>query len=341
MTTADQATGINGLFLPAHLVGYIASFLKVNFDSNLLLNLYKAFESITYAGEEDPLGYYKADVQTQIAALAVDGVILDERDAECGLTQREMMYIFDCYYCDPAVIMYGEETYERLSADLCLVDTTQMQHIDNEFLDCSEFTEQLVDQQRPYYGIKFGLSDAINIKMYKYIRLLEEALRLKSTGLIAYMKDKMVISPDMLAYIYIKHNHQVYAPEWYSLAADDLLLELLNDLGVLPAVLGMAIRGDRFQYVHCEYALKNVVNFNLEAVKKIVPAYISASSQVIAYQDFWDESEHAGFVDTISPYGYWQSTYNSQVRLSPLGEESRLIQVTGSDEIGVYLKGLE
>jgi hypothetical protein len=116
---------------------------------------------------------------------------------------------------------------------------------------------------------------------------------------------------------------------------------LLNELGVLPAVLGLAISGDRFHYVHCEEALKNVVNHNIAVVKKIVPAYISASSQVIAYDDFWDHDERRHFVTMTAPYYYWLGTYTSQVQLSPLGEESRLIKVAGSDEIGVYLKGLE
>ena len=195
----------NQLFLPAHLVGYIGSFIKINYDSNLLLNMYKAFQSVAGEGYEDPLRYYKAEVQAQLAALAIDGVLFEDCDADYGLTQREIMYVFDCYYCDPAVIMYGEETYETIGAT-CLINTTQLQYIENECLNCSAFTEVL---ERPYLGIRFGLTDAINIKMYKHIRLLEEALRLKSTALVSYMKDARVILPEMLLYIYIKHNHQV------------------------------------------------------------------------------------------------------------------------------------
>ena len=325
------------LFLPAHLVGYIGSFIKVNFDSNLLLNLYKAFESITYDGDEDPLGYYKADVQSYIAYLAEDGVIFDERDANCGLTQREIMYIFDCYYCDPSVIMYGEETYEDLG-DICIVNTDHMRHIDHEFLDCSEFTERLA---LPYMGIQFGLSDELNIKMYKYIRLLEEALRLKSTSLIAYMKDKLVITPDMLLYIYIKHNHEVYAPDWYSLAADDMLLNLLKEAGVLQTVLGMAISGERIHCVSNEAGLKNVVRYNLEVVQKIVPHYISADSAVVPIEEHCDDCVQAHYYTNLfTPYSYWQMTKRAIVQMSALGEETKTIEVVGSDEIGAYLKGL-
>ena len=336
ISTATQQQGIGGLFLPAHLVGYIGSFIRTNFDSNLLLNMYKAFESITYEGDEDPLGYYKAEVQAQLAYLAEDGVIFDERDIGYELTQREMMYVFDCYYCDPSVIMYGDETYEDLG-DICIVNTAHMQHIDHEFLDCSEFTETLA---LPYMGIQFGLSDELNIKMYKYIRLLEEALRLKSTGLIAYMKDKLVITPDMLLYIYIKHNHQVYAPDWYSLAADDLLIELIKEAGVLPAVLGLAISGQRHHFVCNEAALKNVVNHNLKVVKKIVPHYIKADSLVVPMEEYCDDCAPVhSYANLLTPYSYWQMTKTAIVQISALGEESRDIEVLGSEEIGSYLKG--
>jgi hypothetical protein len=332
-----MASATHGLLLPAHLVGYIGSFIKTNFDSNLLLNLYKAFESITYEGDKDPLGYYKDNVQAYLAHLAVDGVIFDERDKSYELTQREIMYVFDCYYCEPAAIMYGEETYEDLG-DICLVDTTRMRHIDYEFLDCSEFTEALA---LPYMGIQFGLSDELNIKMYKYIRLLEEALRLKSTGLIAYMKDKMVITPDMLLFIYIKHNHEVYAPDWYSLASDDMLLNLLKEVGVLAAVLGIAISGKRCHYAGSEAALKNVVRYNLEVVKKIVPEYISVDSAVVPHDDYYDVGDYPHHVvDLLTPYVYWQTTYTDKISLCAFGEETKTIEVLGSDDIGAYLKGL-
>ena len=328
------------LILPPSVVGYIASFIKVNFDSTLLLNMYKAFESIAYEsvaceGYEDPLCYYKADVQSYIAYLAEDGVIFDERDANCGLTQRDIMYLFDCLYCESTVIMYGEATYEDLG-DICIVNTVRAQHIDHEFLDCSEMTETLA-----LPGIQFGLSDDLNIKMYKYIRLLEEALRLKSTALLAYMKDKLVISPDMLLYIYIKHNHQVYAPDWYSLAADDLLLEMLKEVGVLPAVLGLAISGQRPHHAYSEAALKNVVHYNFEVVKKIVPRYIDSTSAVIPYENFVADSPFGFSTDLLTPRDYWQTTYKYQVQVSALGEETKIIEVVGSEEIGAYLLEME
>ena len=349
-STGAAATSIPPILLPAHLVAYIGSFIKPNYNTydsnlhnkNIFLNLYKAFESIackSIACDEDPLRYYKAEVQSQLAALAVESVILEE-DYSYGLSPRDIMYIFDCFYCDSQVIMYGEETYENLGDDLSIVDTTHMQHIDNEFLDCSEFTETLA---LTHLGMQPGLADEINIKLYKYLRLVEEALRLKRTGLIAYTKVMMTpfLFADILLYIYIKHNHTLYAPKWYSLAEDDCLLALLNEAGVLPAVLGMAISGKRNYYVFSEAALKNVVEPNLAVVKKIVPHYISADSKVIPYDDFWDEDERRHFVTMTAPYYYWLSTYTTQVGVSVLGEENRFIKFTGSDEIGAYLQGLE
>lgn len=348
--SSTAKAGIGGLFLPAHLVAYIGSFIKADYNTylvchldkaNILLSLYKAFESIACEGaEEDPLRYYKAEVQSHLAALAVDVVMLQQRDYTYGLTHRDIMYIFDCYYCNSQLIMYGEETYENLGDDLSIVDTTHRQHIDNEFLDCSEFTETLA---LTHSGMEPGLEDEINIKLYKYLRLVEEALRLKRTGLIAYIKNMMspILFKDMLLYIYVKHNHKLYAPKWYSLAADDHLLALLNEAGILPAVLGMAISGKRDYYVFSEAALKNVVEPNLAVVQKIVPHYISADSEVIPYDEFWDEDERRHFVTMTAPYYYWLGTYTCQVGVSVLGEENRFIKFTGSDAIGVYLKGLE
>ena len=133
------------LILPPRVVGYIASFIKTNFEADLLLNMYKAFEIIECEGYEDPLSYYKDNVQSYIAYLVEDGVIFDERDANCGLTRRDIMYLFDCLYCESTVIMYGEATYEDIGYNMSIVNTDRMRHIDNEFLDCSEYTETLAN----------------------------------------------------------------------------------------------------------------------------------------------------------------------------------------------------
>ena len=159
------------LFLPPRLVGYIGSFIKANFDANLLLNLYKAFEFITYEGDEDPLDCYKTNVQSYIAGLAADGVIFDENDYEYELNPREVMYLFDCFHCEESVIIYGGEICEKFGDDIWLVNSDSIRHIDNEFMDCSQFTEERL--ALPYMGIQHGLSTELNIKMYKYIRLLE------------------------------------------------------------------------------------------------------------------------------------------------------------------------
>jgi hypothetical protein len=343
--------------LPAHLVAYIGSFIKVNVKSednsrhtNLLLNLYKAFECIaceSVAYEYESIDYqaahlreYQAEVQSHLAALVVDLVLLEKCDYAYKLTQREIMYLFDCYYCDASVIMYGEETYEDIGQDVCVVDTTQMQHIQNEFLDCSEFTETLALTQM---GAQLGLADDFNIKTYKYIRLLEEALRTKSTGLYAYMKANIGILPDMLLYIYIKHNHKLYAPKWYSLASDYLLVGLLDKAGILPIVLAMAISGKRDHYAGSEAALHNVVESNLSVVKQIVPLYISPESAVIPYENYeeYEEYEQYHYNELLTPYKYWQATYQDQTQLYVWGGPNKIIQVVGDEAIGAYLQRFE
>jgi hypothetical protein len=338
-TTAKQDEGIGGLFLPFRVVGYIASFIKAKSDYNLLLNMYKAFESIHGDGYEDRFLYYKREIQSRIAMLAMDDVIRNRKHINTHtLTDREIMYIFDCYYCDPAVIMYGEETYEYIDENTYIVNTTQMQHIDNEFIDCSDFTDTLA---LPYLGIQFGLSDPSNIHMYKKIRLLEEAFRLNSTNLLTYIKDNIFLSPDMPLYIYMKHNHQIYAPNWYSLADNDLLLELCREFDILPIVLAMAIGGRHRQCLFSEDHLKYVVQPNLSVVKKIVPQYINASSKVVEYEDYYDDNAFVRSGDVLTPYMYWQSTYITQVKLFLLGEDTKIIKVMGNEEIGEYLQGLE
>jgi hypothetical protein len=316
------------ILLPPSVIGYIASFIRTNFESELLLNMYKAFESIHGEGYEDPLVDYKAEIQSYIVDLAVDGVFLDERKIAYTLSNREIMYVFDCYYCDPGVIMYGEETYEAIG-DILIADTQHKRMIDNEFMDCSEYTESLA---LPYMGIQFGLSDDLNIKMYKYIRLLEEALRLKSRDLVSYMKEWLVLSPDMLMYIYIKHNNPVYAPTWYSLATDDMLLGLLKDAGVLPAVLGLAISGKSNPYISDYH---NTVNANLAVVKKIVPRYIGALDEVVPYKDYLEGGNDAEF---MSPLRYWRTMFTTELEDTTTEEAERYVILVGTEEFGVYLE---
>ncbi len=331
------------LFLPPRLVGYIGSFVKANFNANFLLNMYKAFEFITYEGDEDPLGCYKTNVQSYIAGLAADGVtadgvFFDENDYDYELNPREVMYLFDCFYCEESVIIYGEETCEKFGDDIWLVNSDSIRHIDNEFMDCSQFTEERL--ALPYMGTQHG--PELNIKMYKYIRLLEEALRMKSTGLIAYMRDKTIITPDMVLYVYIKHNHQLYAPDWYSLASDDMLLSLCKDFGVLPVVLGMAINGKHPYYIGCEDALNNVIRYNLEVVKKIVPDQICPDCRLVPYEVTYDDYDgDQRFFDLYTPYEYWQMTFKNDVQVFIDGEKNRKIEIVGCQEAGDYLRQLE
>ena len=354
MKKQEEEGGIGGMYLPPTVLGYIASFINVytpvsavlvdrmydlfqvdlyrecrEWEMDVLLNMYKAFECFDQSG--DPLAAYKHSVQNYIVYLAI-AKLPGERSSIFDLTNREIMYIYDCLYCDERVIMYGEDL--RVDSDSADSDSAEASYlykesdqaepklmhyneherfIDSEFMDCSEITDNL---STPHNVLEeYGLMEDMNISMYRYIRLLEEALRMKSAPLLAYIKDFLGISPNMLLYIYIKHNHPLYAPKWFSLADDDLLLDLCHEAEVLPAVLDLAIGFKRIRNVSNK---QNVIH-NLAAVKKIVPRYVDAL-------DLFETDDETGMV---TPYNAWNADVNIKDHL--------IVNLTGSKEIGKYL----
>jgi hypothetical protein len=124
------------------------------------------------------------------------------------------------------------------------------------------------------------------------------------------------------------------------LAADDKLLALLKDAGVLPAVLGLAIGGKCHPFIHSEAGLANAIQYNLEVVKKIVPHYISESSEVIPYEEYYNTAAvFARGVSLISAFWYWENTITTHVNLEYLEENYKFVNIKtgGNEEIGAYL----
>lgn len=311
--------GINSIFLPAHIVGYIASICKATYDAQLLLNLYKAFESIQE--DEDPLADYKNLIQNYIFGFAISHDYGFEPDYDLalgenvyGLTSREYMYLFDITNCVPADIMYGVEP-----------KNSRRKWIDNELADCSHFAQYFGMSQ----GIRFGYSDGIDKMLYKHTRLLEEALRTKSYGLVNYMNHKEMIYRDMLSYIYIKHNHERYAPSEDYLSNNELWFNLLCEYGMLDVVLGAAISGIREHIVYSLNGLHNVVRPSLAMVKKIVPHYILAGDEAQIYPYTFEN---------VNNYEYWQKCFQMEVEVHWLGDEVKRFTVEGNREIGEYLQ---
>jgi hypothetical protein len=310
--------GIGGIFLPAHLVGYIASFCKATYDISILVNLYKAFESIEYEGYEDPLFGYKDLIQHYIAALAIPEVY-GENENDRSLTKREIMYVIDVAYNETDEIVYGLEP-----------KNSHIKWIDDELADCSYFADYFGLE-----GLRFGFCKAFGMTIYRHIRLLEEALRTKSLGLLTYMVNEDWIYPTMLAYIYCKHNNARYAPTEDYLSNNKLWLELLRRNGMLNIILGLAIGGIREHTVYSTPALHNIVRPNLAMVKQIVPAYIKASAPV-AY--LYPYSTHP--YDAVNNYEYWQECFQLEVRVYQLGqtEAVKTFVAEGDREIGEYLQ---
>ena len=310
--------GVNGILLPTHIVGYIASICKATYEAPLLLNLYKAFESINCEGDEDPLDDYKNMIQNYILILAdeynfnrtTSGV---NHELEHLLTKRERMNVFDVVHCYPSDIMYGLEP-----------TISHRAWIDDEIANCTK----LIRSFGLGGGLRFGVCEAIDKMLYKHTRLLEEALRTQSPGLMRYMFHSGWIYPDMISYIYIKHNHIRYAPKEDILSNNPLWLHLLREFNLLDVVLGVAISGvceeDKFGYA----TFTNVVRPNLATVKKIVPQYIDAGS--IMMYPYATEDE-------LNAYEYWQATFNQEI-YTLLGENNyKKHIVEGNREIGEYL----
>ena len=310
--------GIGGLFLPAHLVGYIASICKATYDISILLNIYKAFESIEFEGYEDPLFDYKDLIQHYIAALAIPEVY-GENENDRSLTKREIMYVIDVAHCNPTDIMYGIEP-----------KNSHRKWIDDEQADCVRFAD--------YFGLgglRFGLCTGFDTMIYKHIRLLEEALRTNSRGLLDYMRNEDWIYPTMLAYIYCKHNNARYASTEDFLSNNAFWLDLLKEHGMLDMILGLAIGGIREHTVYSSHALHNIVRPNLAMVKQIVPAYIQASAQV---NYLYPYSMHPN--DAVNNYEYWQECFQLEVKVYQLGqtEAVKTFVAEGDREIGEYLQ---
>jgi hypothetical protein len=326
LTAADKSIaaikstykGIGGMFLPAHLVGYIASFCKATYDISILLNIYKAFESFECEGDEDPLFGYKDLIQHYIAALAIPDVY-GENENDRSLTKREIMYVYDVAYCVTEDIIYGLEP-----------KNSHRKWIDDEQADCVRFAH--------YFGVgglRFGICTGIDTMIYKHTRLLEEALRTNSQGLLTYMRNEDWIYPAMLAYIYCKHNNARYAPAEDYLSNNPLWLDLLKEHGMLNMILGLAIGGIREHTVYSMPALHNIVQPNLAMVKQIVPAYIQASAPV-AYLYPYSTHPHGA----VNNYEYWQQCFLLEVKVYKLGylKPVETFLAEGESEIGEYLK---
>jgi hypothetical protein len=220
-----MALGIEGLYLPPRIIGYIGSFIRAHYDADMLLNLYKAF---AFEDMNDPLAYYKEDVQCYLSALATGGVfdnregyinserVFDPED-KVTLNHQEVMYAFECMYGDYDAFIY-QNAY---SVQEDMLDPIKCNQIDDEFYDCSALAKYSSDT---FFGIRFGMSDYADRLLYKSTILLEFILRTKSQNLLDYMKKKLIITPEMVLYLYVKHNHPLYAPKTFSLAADETLL---------------------------------------------------------------------------------------------------------------------
>jgi hypothetical protein len=232
--------------LPASIVQYIVGFLNspcydVHNPRDVILNCYKAFECYKAEGEgegegegedEDPLWDYKKTVQSYLATLVYEEVMVavtvttwkvPTTIVRYALTDREVMYLYDVLFCNSNVIIYGNEKMKKTAYELNVEED-----IRNEFDECSDYTWFLRDQEGPF-------TLPLVIHHLPVIRLLEEALYTESSELLNCIRKSTLnglYEPVMLIYIYINHTHVNYGPRKNRCLADNKIL-----LGLMEGIV--------------------------------------------------------------------------------------------------------
>jgi hypothetical protein len=228
--------------LPASIIQYIVGFLDspcydVHSPRDVILNCYKAFECYKAEGEgededEDPLWDYKKNVQSYLATLVYEEVMVAVTVTtwkvltpvvRYALTDREVMYLYDVLFCNSNVIIYGNEKTKKTAYELNVEED-----IRNELDECSDYAWLLRDQAGPF-------TLPLVIRSLPVIRLLEEALYTESSELLnCIMQSTLNCKYElaMLTYIYINHTHVNYGRKKNRCLANNKIL-----LGLMESIL--------------------------------------------------------------------------------------------------------
>lgn len=337
------------ILITPSIIKYILTFLSEKYypdEANIILSVFKAFNSFPkFDAEdtEDPLREYKLRVQQYIACLVWSEVYvqLPEKPEKYSLTDFEVMYLYETFYGDLQTIQYGD----REKMDISVIMRHE-QHVDMEFMDITILMEDSIPDPRFYLDDE-GL---LNIKYLRFIRLVEQALLDKSEHLLDCILTTEMFESHLsmsLMYIYLKHNHAVYAPKYNSLASDETLIALLLKNEVTrPIIARVAISG-----LHQLFEVKsataahplsfNIVLPNLAVVKQIIPTHI-APSELIPY---WtdepnDADDYAGYFSVpLLPIELWKQYNNIQtVHIPSLKTPDIVRALEKNQDIGEYLQ---
>jgi hypothetical protein len=301
------------LMLPVSIINQVVSFHET--DPNFVLSLYKAFLWL-----ED--SWYKTRILEHLANIAYAAIqpIIDIRSFK--LIDREVMYMYDVLFGNIETLLYGDE-----------FEMEHMRHIDNEFVDCTRLIGDL--NQKQYFDV--NIAGFINNTNHTYVRLLEEAIISKSENLLKCIKAHFY-DEWMCLYLFLKQTHQVYKNPLYE-ATDEELFQLISDanMTIITLVLRSAISGERREIIWNNYNGDNVVDPNLQMVKKIVPAIIPYGHQLFAVYKpsaaSTDEVDPDDFV-YLSPFEYWRKFDNKVIDFRGGGA----IYTERDEAIGKYLR---
>lgn len=334
---------------------------------DIILNVYKAFECFIGTESEDSLWDYKKNVQHYIASFVFGAVLqqlcesryspnllwlksinntlfeIYEPFVWYNSTDREVMYFYDVLFCNPEALLHGENY------------VSNCQTIIREVFDCNYYVKQL----SPEYYIQNDAS-VITVRDIPVIRLLEEALYNNSTECINCLMTSGLFEKEMLLYIYIKHNHKVWGNnKTRSLANNDILFNLLltnsNDVAK-RLLLQIAIGGLTIKNTNSIDLFNNVVEPNLEFVKKMVPEYFPRYEEFpCALGEILGNSKVALTANAIrldilyiasepplrTPFEFWRQYGNRQIYKPAFLSRNYQQRITPKNiEIGRYCVGV-
>ena len=314
--TQHQATP-QFITLPVGIINQVISFHETNPD--FVLSLYKAFLWL----EE---GWYKTRILEHLANIAYAAIQPVMDIIRFNLSDREVMYLYDVLFGNLDTLLYGDE-----------FEIEHMRHIDSEFRECTRLIGDL--NQKQYFDI--NIAGFINNTNHAYVRLLEEAIISKSENLLKCIKAHFY-DEWMCLYLFLKQTHQVYKNPLYE-ATDEQLFQLISDanMTIITLVLRSAISGERREIIWNNYNGDNVVDPNLQMVKKIVPAIIPYGHQLFAVYKpsaaSTDEVDPDDFI-YLSPFDYWRKFDNKVIDFRGSGKGGNSIYTERDEAIGKYLR---
>lgn len=362
-----MATTIPLPLIPAHLVKYIASFHPDNTQKNVshyaeyVLSIFRAFTP------DNEIDNYKKEVQERLSDMVYYNVLGDYYQdwflSTLVLSPEDVMDIYEVtfikhysqtYGCNkPPHIAYGVDD-TMLSAFVGITDL-----LDNH---TTLYEDEHIMGGRYYLHWCSNIESEyphdcnnLHITQLSIISLLERCLLGKKNDLLAFITRYMNVTPIMMFYLYVKHNHVSYKTEEKSLANDEMLLNLFLENGFEKELLALAIGGvfnNEFiytkKYSESQTIERHMVMPNPAVVKRIMDQFPGIRNERIPFymkpQIEVDDDEIYGEEgpDEILPLAYWhqyKNTFEERIFVDRSNDvySMQTITIPKNEAIGVLL----